>query len=311
MQSELMFGTQQEAWPALPFQAWRDTCTTLQMWTQVIGKVRMALSAPVNHWWHIPLYVSVRGLRTSSIPYRTGAFEIEFDFVSHDLRFSTSWGLARSIPLRPMTVADFYRASMDTLQELGVAVSVWPVAVEMEHPVRLDRDSDHAAYDAEYANRFWRVLLQSDRVFKQFRSDFLGKVSPVHFFWGAFDLAVTRFSGRAAPAHPGGIPNVGDFVMREAYSHEVSSAGFWPGGGALDEPAFYSYAYPEPPGFKDQAVRPKEAYYHEQMREFLLPYEAVRTAADPDNALLEFLQSSYEAAADLAKWDRAALERSR
>ena len=309
MQGESKPGGHGEAWPELPLAAWRDTCATLHMWTQIAGKVRMALSAPVNHWWHVVLYVTPRGLSTSAIPHGAQSFEIEFDFLEHQLSITTSARNTRSFPLRPMPVAEFYRRTMTSLKELGIEAPIWPVPVEVEENIPFDRDEKHAAYDPEWAARFWRVLLQADRVLKEFRSRFIGKASPVHFFWGAFDLAVTRFSGRTAPEHPGGFPNVGQFVMREAYSHQVSSAGFWPGGGAVDEPAFYAYAYPEPDGFRHYRVEPAEAYYHDTLREFVLPYEAVRTAADPDQALLRFLQTTYDAAAELAHWDRAALER--
>ncbi|HSC78574.1 MAG TPA: DUF5996 family protein [Candidatus Acidoferrales bacterium] len=301
-------GGRDAVWPALPLEAWQATYATLHMWTQVVGKVRMALSPAVNHWWHVPLYVTPRGLSTSAIPFETQSFEIDFDFIEHKLEIVVSSGAVRSFPLQPMTVAEFYRRTMEALRELGLEVRIWPVPVEVLKAIPFKQDTQHAAYDPEYASRCWRVLLQADRVLKDFRARFTGKVSPVHFFWGAFDLAVTRFSGRTAPRHPGGAPNVGQFVMVEAYSHEVSSAGFWPGAG-LGEPAFYSYAYPEPAGYRTYPVKPAGAYYHEQMGEFLLPYEAVRTAADPDEALMQFLQSTYEAAATLAHWDRAALER--
>lgn len=297
-----------EAWPALPLEAWQDTYATLHMWTQVVGKVRLALAPMVNHWWQTALYVTCRGLSTSPIPYGAGAFHIDFDFLDHELRIGTSGGARRSFPLRPMPVADFYARTMAALKDLGIEVAIRPVPVEVPEAIPFEEDRRHASYDPEYAARCWRVLSQSHRVLERFRGRFTGKVSPVHFFWGAFDLAVTRFSGREAPEHPGGAPNVGDWVMHEAYSHEVSSAGFWPGAG-LGEAAFYSYTYPEPPGFREHPVEPDAAYYHEGMGEFVLPYEAVRTADDPDRALLRFLQSTYDAAADLARWDRPALER--
>jgi len=289
------------------------------MWTQVVGKIRMALSPMVNHWWQVPLYVTWHGLTTSTINCGTRSFQIDFDFLGHELQISASTGAMRSFALQPMTVAQFYRQTTALLEELGVEVKIWPVPVEIPERIAFSNDHKHAAYDPEYAGRFWRILLQADRVFQEFRARFLGKVSPGHFFWGGFDLAVTRFSGRTAPQHPGGIPNVGDFVMREAYSHEVSSAGFWPGGGAIDEAAFYSYsysysysyayAYPEPPGFRDHPVEPEAAYYHAQLGEFILPYEAVRAAPNPDETLLRFLESTYVAAATLGKWERSALER--
>jgi hypothetical protein len=297
------------AWPEIPLEGWADTYVTLHMWTQVVGKVRLALTPNVNHWWHVPLYVTAQGLSTSTIPYEARVFEIVFDFVCHNLRIRDSAGSRRTIPLEPRSVADFYRELMDLLRSLGIEVSIWTTPVEVPDPIRFDEDHDHASYDPEYAQRWWQATIQADRVFRQFRSRFMGKVSPVHFFWGAFDLAVTRFSGRRAPAHPGGMPGVGDWVMREAYSHEVSSAGFWPGGGAVDQPMFYSYAYPEPDGFSEYPVQPKQASYHGELGEFLLPYETVRTAGAPDEVLMGFLQTTYEAAADLARWDREALER--
>ena len=296
-----------EAWPELPLEAWRDTHATLHMWTQVVGKVRLALAPLVNHWWQVPLYVTACGLTTSLIPDGTRAFEITFDFLDHQLRIETSEGERREVPLRPQSVADFYGATMAALADLGITVKIWPVPVEVPAPVPFEEDRRHRAYDPEYARRFWRILVQTERVFTQFRARFVGKVSPVHFFWGSFDLAVTRFSGRPAPRHPG-APGVADRVTREAYSHEVSSAGFWPGEG-VGFPAFYAYAYPEPEGFDQSPVRPAQAYYDANLHEFLLPYDAVRTAASPDETLLAFLQSTYEAAADAAHWDRPALER--
>jgi hypothetical protein len=297
-----------DTWPSLPPEAWRDTYATLHMWTQVIGKVRLALAPRINHWWQVPLYVTSRGFTTSPIPYGTRTFQIDFDFLGHELRIETSAGDRRALALAPRSVADFYRETMAALRSLGIEVSIWTTPVEVQDPVPFEQDRAHAAYDPEYAQRFWRILVQADRVFKEFRSRFLGKVSPVHFFWGSFDLAVTRFSGRPAPAHPG-APNVADVVTREAYSHEVSSCGFWPGGGGVDTPVFYAYAYPEPEGFRAYPIRPGEAHYSSELGEFLLPYHAVRAAAAPDEVLLAFLQSTYEAAADLGEWDRAALER--
>lgn len=295
-------------WPSLPFAEWRDTCATLQLWTQVIGKIRLAQAPLINHWWQVPLYVTSRGLTTSPIPYGTRTFQIDFDFLDHRLRIGTSDGATETLPLRPATVADFYGEVMQRLKSLGLDIRIWTMPVEIPDPVPFEQDRTHAAYDPDYATRFWRVLVQADRVFTAFRARFLGKASPVHFFWGSFDLAVTRFSGRRAPPHPG-APNVADRVSREAYSHEVSSCGFWPGGAGLEQPVFYSYAYAEPAGFKDVPVRPKAAFYAREMGEFILPYDEVRQAAAPDETLLDFLQSTYEAAADSAHWDRAALER--
>jgi len=301
-------GTDAEVWPSLSLAAWRDTYATVHMWTQVVGKVRLALAPMVNHWWQVPLYVTARGLTTSPIPYWHRTFQVDFDFVGHELRVDTGEGAARRLPLAPRSVADFHREVLALLRSLGIDVKIWAVPVEVPNPIPFPQDHEHAAYDPGYAQRFWRVLVQADRVLQAFRGRFLGKCSPVHFFWGSFDLAVTRFSGRRAPPHPG-APGVADFVTREAYSHEVSSCGFWPGSGAVAEPAFYAYAYPQPDGFKDYPVRPAAAFYSADMGEFILPYEAVRQADDPDDALLQFLQSTYEAAADLAGWDRAALER--
>ena len=295
-------------WPSLPFEEWRETCATLHMWTQVVGKVRLAQAPHVNHWWQVPLYLSARGLTTSPVPYGERTFQVDFDFQGHRLLIETSDGDSREMKLAPRTVADFYGEFMSALRSLGLEVRIWTTPVEVANPVPFEKDETHASYDAEYANRFWRALVQAERVLQKFRSRFLGKCSPVHFFWGSFDLAVTRFSGRPAPPHPG-APGVADSITREAYSHEVSSAGLWPGGDALPEPIFYAYAYPEPEGFKDCPVRPDAAYYNADFREFVLPYEAVRRAADRDGSLLEFLQSTYEAAADLGHWDRAGLER--
>ena len=297
------------AWPALPLDAWEDTYRTLHMWTQVVGKVRLGLTPWINHSWHVPMYVTPRGLTTSSIPCGPGSFEVRFDFVDHRLRVDTSAGDTRFLPLEPRSVADFYREVMDLLRGLGIRVEIRPVPVEVEEAVPFPEDRDHASYDREHVDRFRRVLVQSDRVLREFRAEFIGKCSPVHFFWGSFDLAVTRFSGRRAPEHPGGIPNLPDWVAREAYSHEVSSAGWWPGGGAVREPAYYSYMYPEPDGFRGARVRPEAGYYQQELGEFVLPYDAVRTAADPDAALLAFLRDTYAAGADRAGWDRAALER--
>lgn len=297
-----------DAWPALPPLAdWQDTCTTVHMWTQLAGKIRLERAPWLNHSWGSTLYVTTRGLTTSPIPYERRTFALDFDFVDHVLRISTSEGTERSFALEPMSVAEFYRKTMAALGALGLHVEVFTRPVEVVEAIPFEKDETHASYDADAVHRFWRALVQADRVFTAFRARFIGKVSPVHFFWGAFDLAVTRFSGRTAPKHPGGAPNVADRVMEEAYSHEVSSAGFWPGTG-LGEAAFYAYAYPEPDGFREAVVAPEAAYFHEELGEFILPYEAVR-AADPDAALLTFLQTTYEAAADLARWNRPALER--
>jgi hypothetical protein len=297
-----------DPWPALPYAPWRDSCETLQLWTQIVGKIRLARTPWLNHSWHVALYVTARGLTTSPIPDGARSFQIDFDFIDHSLRISTSDGQQRQLALVAQSVASFYAAVMAALAELGIDLTIDDKPNELPDPIRFGEDHVHAAYDPEAAHRFWQVLRQADRVFAKFRTGFLGKSSPVHFFWGSFDLAVTRFSGRPAPRHPGGVPNLPDNVAQEAYSHEVSSAGFWPGGGAIDYPAFYSYAYPAPDGFRDARVKPDAAFFSEQLGEFILPYDAVRTATDPDSALLDFLQSTYEAAADAGKWDRAALE---
>jgi hypothetical protein len=295
-------------WPELPTAEWRDTCATLQLFTQIAGKIRLARSPWLNHSWHVTLYVTARGLSTSPIPDGKRSFQIDFDFIAHDLRISTSDGAERQFALSGHSVASFYKAVMAALRELGIDVEIDEMPNEMPEPIKFSQDTQHASYDGDAVERFFRILVNADRVFKQFRTGFLGKASPVHFFWGSFDLAVTRFSGRRAPRHPGGVPHLPDAVVCEAYSHEVSSAGFWPGSGAIDYPAFYSYAYPEPPGYRATTVRPDTAFFSEALGEFILPYDAVRTAADPDQALLNFLQSSYEAAADAGKWDREALE---
>ena len=296
-------------WPSLPLEQWQDTYTTLHLWCQIAGKIRMVQMPWINHSWHVPFYVTARGLTTSLIPYGNRGFEIDFDFFDHRLRLASSDGQRRSFALQPMSVADFYRKLMRALGELDIEPRIWPMPVELPDPIQHFADNhQQTAYDAEAVGRYWRALLQIQRVFTVFRARYIGKVSPVHLFWGALDLAVTRFSGRTAPTHPGGAPNVANWVMEEAYSHELSSAGFWPGAG-LGEAAFYAYAYPEPEGFSDYRVKPEAAYYLKEMGEFVLPYEAVRTADDPDAALLDFLQSTYEAAADLAKWDRSGLER--
>jgi hypothetical protein len=294
-------------WPDLPYPPWRETAATLQLWTQIVGKVRLALTPWVNHGWQVPLYVSARGLTTSPIPFGHELLEIEFDFVRHRLCAWTSRGEKRVMALEPKSVADFYAETMEMLRGLGVSISIKQMPNEVADPIRFSEDRSHAAYDAEAAHRFWRALIQVDRVFKHFRSGFLGKASPVHFFWGSFDLAVTRFSGRPAPVHPGGVPGLPDEVTREAYSHEVSSAGFWPGNDMLPEAAFYAYAYPEPPGFRDRPVT-AGARFDATLGEFVLPYDTVRAAANPDALLLDFLSSTYEAAAECAAWDRASLE---
>lgn len=297
------------AWPALPLDEWRDTYETLHMWTQIVGKTRLALAPMENHWWQIPLYVTPRGLTTSAIPYGERTFEVAFDFLDHRLDVRTSDGSTRTISLASQSVADFYASYMTALRALGLNVRIYPVPVEVETAIPFAEDRRHASYDADAAHRCWQLLVQADRVLKRFRARFMGKASPVHFFWGSFDLAATRFSGRRAPAHPGGVPHCPSYVMLEAYSRECSSCGFWPGGGPIAEPVFYSYAYPEPPGYAAHPVHPKEAFYSRDMREFVLPYETVRTGAAPDEMLLEFLQSTYDAAADLAHWDRADLDR--
>lgn len=295
------------AWPALPLAPWLDTYETLHMWTQIVGKVRLKLAPWINHSWGSALYVTTRGITTSPIPYGTRTFAIDFDFVDHALHVTTSGGPRHSFALRPMPVADFYRETMNVLHALGLDVKIFARPVEVEEAIPFAQDARHASYDPDAVHRWWLALVQTNRAFARFRARFIGKASPVHFFWGAFDLAVSRFSGRPAPRHPGGAPNCADWVMHEAYSHEVCSAGFWPGAG-LGEAAFYSYVYPEPAGFADHPVQPQTAYYHEGLRELILPYEAVRTSAQPDATLLEFLQTAYEAAATLAHWDRDALE---
>jgi hypothetical protein len=276
--------------------------------TQIVGKIRLARTPWLNHSWHVALYVTARGLTTSPVPDGARSFQIDFDFIDHVLRISTSDGGLRQLPLTAQPIAAFYAAVMAALAELGIDVKIDDKPNELPDPIRFGDDQVHASYDPDAVHRFWQVLRQADRVFAKFRTGFLGKSSPVHFFWGSFDLAVTRFSGRPAPRHPGGMPNLPDAVAQEAYSHEVSSAGFWPGGGAIDYPAFYSYAYPAPEGFATTPVRPDAAFFSAALGEFILPYDAVRTAADPDGALLDFLQSTYEAAANAAGWDRAALE---
>lgn len=297
------------SWPALPFAEWRETYATLHRWTQIVGKTRLALAPMENHWWQVTLYVTTRGLATSPMPSRGSTISVEFDFVDRVLRVQTSEGEERRNPLRAQSVADFYAEYMDTLRSLGHEVKIWPVPVELESVIPFPEDREHASYDPDAAHRCWQALVHADRCLKRFRGEFLGKSSPVHFFWGAFDLAATRFSGRPGPRYPGHVPNCADYVMIEAYSHECASSGFWPGNDALPEPAFYAYAYPEPQGYKDRAPGPSDAFYHTGLGEFILPYEAVRHAADPDGMVLAFLRSTYAAAAELGKWDRKALER--
>jgi hypothetical protein len=301
--------THSEQWPSLPLEAWADTYATLHLWTQIVGKIRLAQSPWWNHSWHVTLYVTSRGLTTLPIPHGERTFQIDFDFVEHRLGIESSDGRIGALPLEPQSVAAFYQRVMAALAELGLPVRISKKPNEVAEPIRFDRDTTHTAYDPEYANRFWRALVQADRVMKGFRARFLGKCSPVHYFWGSPDLAVTRFSGRRAPEHPGGVPNLPDAVTREAYSHEVSSCGFWPGGGATPYPAFYAYAYPEPAGFPEAPVAPDGAFYSRELREFLLPYDRVRESSSPDDTLLRFLQTTYEAAANLGRWDRGALER--
>ncbi|HVF72053.1 MAG TPA: DUF5996 family protein [Chthoniobacterales bacterium] len=299
-----------ETWPALPYAEWKGTAKTLHMWTQVVGKIRLALTPWINHSWHVTLYLTARGMTTSPIYSGNQVLQVDFDFVDHVLRIvggTAAVPSQRTIPLAPKSVAAFYHEVMTALSELGITVAINTTPNEVDPAIPFEENETDAAYDPEYANRFWRVLLQSDRVFKQFRSEFCGKCSPVHFFWGSFDLAVTRFSGRPAPKHPGGIPHLPDAVTREAYSQEVSSLGFWPGNEMMPEPIFYSYAYPAPAGFAGAKVRPEGAFYHEQLKEFALRYDDVRTAASPDLALLDFAHSTYDAASTLAAWDRAAL----
>ena len=294
-----------ECWPALPLEAWKETYATLHMWTQIVGKVRLELTPLINHWWNVPLYVNARGFTTSSIPYDKRAFELQFDFIDHKLALLTSDGAVRSLPLVSRSVAEFYREFMELLANAQIEVKIWKMPVEIPDPIPFDQDRVHATYQPEYAHRFWRILASVDRVFTEFRSRFIGKTSPVHFFWGSFDLAVTRFSGRRAPERPGA-----DVITREAYSHEVSSVGFWPGSGEVKDAAFYSYSAPEPSGFREYTVQPAAAHYKPELGEFLLVYEDGPRAPSPSRALLEFCQSTYEAAAKLANWDRQAVEKS-
>lgn len=296
-------------WPALPYAAWRDTCATLHLWLQIVGKIRLVRCPWVNHSWHVTLHVTARGLSTRLIPHGAISFQIDFDFIDHRLLILVSDGGAAILPLEPQTTAAFYRQVQETLQRLGVPVAINTTPNELPDPIPFEQDEVHRAYDPQYVNRYWRVLVQAQRVFEDFRSRFIGKCSPVHYFWGSADLAVTRFSGRTAPPHPGGVPHLPDWVAREAYSQEVSSSGFWAGSDQYPHAVFYSYAYPQPPGFATATVRPDIAHYSAELKEFVLPYEDLRHSASADAALLEFLQTTYEAAATLGKWDRQALER--
>jgi hypothetical protein len=293
-------------WPSMPVEEWADTRDTLHLWTQIVGKIRLARAPMINHWWQVPLYVTTRGLSTSAIPYDARLFDIEFDFCDHQLRIRSTSGERRQVRLEPKPVAEFYHETMAALRALDLEVSIWTTPREVERPIPFEDDTEHDSYNPEHAHRFWRQLQAAHRVMTEFRSRFIGKASPVHYFWGSMDLAVTRFSGRPAPRHPGGALHLADWVMVEAYSHELSSCGFWPGGTA--EGAFYSYAYPEPAGYPEYPVQPNAAWYSREAGEFLLPYQTVHTAADPDRTLLEFLQTSYEAAAECGRWDRDALE---
>jgi uncharacterized protein DUF5996 len=297
-----------EAWPDIPYESWKESCATLHLWTQIVGKYRLRRAPWINHGWHATFYVTARGLTTSLIPVGSRGVQFDFDFVSHELIGAVTDGSRRMFALEPMAVAEFYNRFLALTGELGVRTKINGTPNEVADAVPFERDVTHGSYDADAVTRFWRVLVQIDRVLKYFRTGYLGKVSPVHLFWGSFDLAVTRFSGRVAPKHPGGIPGLPDAVTREAYSHEVSSAGFWPGGGPVDYPAFYSYAYPTPEGFSAQPVAPREAFFDAKAGEFILPYSAVRNAPDPDQTLLSFLDTTYDAAARLAHWDRSALE---
>lgn len=293
-----------EPWPDLPLEAWIDTYNTLHMWMQIVGKVRLALSPRLNHWWEVPLYINTTGLTTSPIPYTGGIFEVQFDLIHHELKIETNRSTQATVELRPRSVADFYQEFMATLRKLGIEVKIWTMPAEIPNPIPFDQDTQHASYDAEYANRFWRILVSADAVFKEFRARFIGKASPSHFFWGSFDLAVTRFSGRRAPEREGA-----DSITREAYSHEVISSGWWPGGNGVNGAAFYTYAAPEPEGFSQQPVRPAEAFYDQNLKEYLLMYDDLRQSPSPRNTLLEFMQSTYTAGAEMGKWNRKELER--
>ncbi len=299
----------QDQWPALPLDAWADTYATLHRWTQIVGKIRLSQTPWINHSWHVTLYITSRGLTTSPIPYGPRTFEISFDFLEHKLLIQPSDGDVEILALRPQTVAEFYHELLSKLDQMGLGVSIHGSPNELEDATPFAEDMSHGSYDPAYAAKFWRVLVQTERVFREFRARFIGKCSPIHFFWGAFDLAVTRFSGRSAPPHPGGVPNCPDWVMREAYSHELSSCGFWPGGGPHPFPFFYSYAYPEPNGFPSATIQPEGAFYSKDLREWILPYDVVREATSPDDALLAFLETTYQATAELGHWDRSRLER--
>jgi len=311
MTQQISFGSTpgSDYWPSLPYQDWKDTYATLHMWMQIVGKIRLAQSPWVNHSWHTTLYVTSRGLTTSPIPYGMRIFQIDFDFIDHKLLIQTSDGEVESKSLVPQSVADFYEELFADLAKMNLRVKINTKPNEVADPISFDQDKEHASYDAHYANQFWRALVQADRVMKEFRARYIGKCSPVHLFWGGLDLAVTRFSGRRAPEHPGGFPHLPDRITREAYSHEVSSCGFWAGNEQMPQPLFYSYAYPEPEGFSTARVRPGGAFYSSELREFIFPYDEVRQSSSPDQALLDFLQSSYEAAADFGAWDRSELER--
>jgi hypothetical protein len=297
-----------EQWPSLLYSEWKDTYKTLHMWTQIIGKIRINLTPLINHWWNSTLYITPEGLTTSTMYFKDLLLKIDFNFKSHNLIINTSENSSKTIPLRSCPVADFYQETMSALKELGISLSIWTTPVEVEERIPFEKDYKHTTYDPVYAHKFWIILARTSKVFEEFRSKFIGKVSPVHFFWGAFDLAVTRFSGRPAPVHPG-VPYCAHFVMAEAYSHEVSSCGFWPGGDLSDKPIYYSYTYPEPPDFKDFGIQPSEGFYDSNMREFILPYDAVCNSSSPEKVLMDFLQSTYLAAATTAKWDRSNLER--
>ncbi|MDP9206054.1 MAG: DUF5996 family protein [Gemmatimonadota bacterium] len=300
-----------DTWPRLALDDWAPTQSTLHRWTQIVGKTRLALAPMQNHWWQVVLYITERGLTTSPIPYDGRTFDVSFDLTGHKLIARTSDGDLRTLPLRSQSVADFYAEYMAMLRSLDIEVKIMPVPVEMPDTLRFAEDRTHASYDPDAAHRCWQAFVHADRALKEFRGRFIGKSSPSHFWWGGFDISCTRFSGRPAPTHPGGIPNCPDYVTVEGYSHECISAGFWPGslGGPVSEPAFYAYSYPEPPGYDVARVRPEASYYHRDMHDWILPYESVRTSADPERAVLDFFQTTYEAAADLAKWDRKSLER--
>ena len=295
-------------WPDLAFPDWADTCATLHLWTQIVGKIRLAHAPMVNHWWQVPLYVTTCGLTTSPIPFGDLSFQIDFDFIAHALRIQTTRGDVETVALGPRTVAEFHAEIMGRLRGLGLETRIWTMPVEIAEAIPFEQDFTHASYDPEYVRRFWQVLVSAERILTRFRAPFLGKVSPVHFFWGSFDMAVTRFSGRAAPRLEGNSPNLGAWVMEEAYSHEVSSCGFWPGNGGFGKAAFYSYAYPEPPGFASAPMFPEAAYYDVNLKQFILSYDAVRQAKSPDDDLMKFLTCTYRAAADLGRWNRATLE---